>query len=76
MPFTAPTDNPDIRADSDHLPFIAAAGVLFFQPDHIPEIYFQHNGKIPSILFPLRATDEIRARQSLDTDFRRYGVLL
>jgi len=24
------TDNPDVRADSHHLPFITAAGVLLF----------------------------------------------
>jgi hypothetical protein len=42
MPFAALAHNPNVRADSDHLPFVTAAGVLLFQPDHIPEIYFQH----------------------------------
>jgi hypothetical protein len=42
MPFTARAHNPDVRADSNHLPFIAAAGVLLFQPDHITKINFQH----------------------------------
>jgi hypothetical protein len=40
MPFALLTHNPDVRADSYHLPFVAAAGVLLFQSDHVPEIYF------------------------------------
>jgi hypothetical protein len=60
MPFALPADNPDVRTDSHHLPFVAAAGMLLFQPDYIPDINFQHDYKIPSILFPLRAADEIR----------------
>jgi len=42
VPFTAGADNADVRADSHHLPLVAAAGVLLFQPDHITEIDFQH----------------------------------
>ena len=33
--------NPDIGAEPDHLPLIAAAGVLFLEAYHVPHLYFQ-----------------------------------
>ncbi len=34
--------NPDISADSDYLPLVAATGVLFLEANHVTQLYL-HN---------------------------------
>jgi len=34
--------NPNVSAEPDYLPFIAAAGVFLLETDHITQLYF-HN---------------------------------
>jgi len=39
--------NPDIGAEPDHLPFIAATRVLFLQADHVAQFYLHHHASSP-----------------------------
>jgi len=42
--------NPDIGAKPDYLPFIAAAGVPFFEADDIAEFYLHNHIIAPAFL--------------------------
>jgi hypothetical protein len=42
MPLALQANDANVGADPDHLPVVAAAGVLLFQSDYVSEVNIRH----------------------------------